>query len=111
MFRTSVEFSHDNISKFSSVEYDTDVFLGTQPWPCCFEVSSVTTVNALSCHFVYLFYVLEKDKSIFSVNTPGYVPRYLYLCIVHLSFVQPFYKYFLQSLNSCLCKQRFFIYF
>ena len=34
----------------------------------------------------------KKTKIFFSVNTPGYVPTYFYLCIIHLCFVQPFYK-------------------
>ena len=79
---------------------------GTQSWPYFFEVSSVTPVDAPSGDFILRY---EKRQTFFSVNTPGYFPTYLHLCIIHLPFVQPFYILFRFSLYVP-CKLRFLIY-
>ena len=79
-----------------------------KPWPCCFQVPLVTPVDAPSGVLFICFTFWKKTKVFFSVNTPCYVPAYFYLCIINLSFVQPFHKCWDFHF---MCKLRFFIYF
>ena len=116
MFRTSVELSHNNIRKFSSVGYVTHVCLGVHVQV---HMSRYTILALFFWSFIgdsswctiwwFYFTLWKKTKTFFSVNTPGYFPTYLHLCIIHLPFVQPFYILFRFSLYVP-CKLRFLIY-
>ena len=78
-----------------SVMLETSIWILLQQYQQKFLLLSSSIGDSSWCAVWFLFIYStfwKKTKIFFSVNTPGYVPTYFYLCIIHLCFVQPFYK-------------------